>query len=55
LVAASVLVALGHLSGEAIRIVRMARESALETPDQEDRVRRFEMELQTGGGSREKD
>ena len=34
LVAASVLVALGHPSGEAIRIVRVAREGALETPDQ---------------------
>ncbi len=55
LVAASVLVALGHPSGEAIRIVRMAREGALETPDQEDRVRWFELELQTGGGSREED
>jgi protein-tyrosine phosphatase len=55
LVAASVLVALGHPSGEAIRIVRGAREGALETPDQEDRVRWFEMELQTGGGSGEED
>ncbi|MBV9454068.1 MAG: cyclin-dependent kinase inhibitor 3 family protein [Rubrobacter sp.] len=48
LVAASVLVSLGHPSGEAIRIVREAREGALETPDQEDRVRWFEMELQPG-------
>ena len=55
LVAASVLVALGHPSGEAIRIVRTARAGALETPDQEDRVRWFEMELQTGGGSGEDD
>jgi len=55
LVAASVLVALGHPSGEAIRIVRMAREGALETPDQEDRVRWFELELQSGGGSGEED
>ena len=54
-VAASVLVALGHPSGEAIRIVRRAREGALETPDQEDRVRWFEMELRSGGGSREED
>jgi protein-tyrosine phosphatase len=55
LVAASVLVALGHPSGEAIRIVRVAREGALGTPDQEDRVGWFEMELQAGGGSREED
>ena len=46
LVAASVLVALGHSAEGAIRTVREAREGALETPDQEDRVRWFEMELQ---------
>jgi len=51
--AASVLVALGRAAGEAIEAVREAREGAVETPDQEDRVRWFEMELGTRGGSRE--
>jgi protein-tyrosine phosphatase len=55
MVAASVLVALGRPAEEAIRIVREAREGSVETPDQEDRVRFFEMELQSGGGSREED
>lgn len=55
MVAASVLVALGRPAGEAIQIVREARKGAVETPDQEDRVRWFEMELQAEGGSREED
>jgi protein-tyrosine phosphatase len=46
MVAASVLVALGRPAGEAIEIVREARKGAIETPDQEDRVRWFEMELE---------
>ncbi len=45
LVAASVLVVLGHSAEEAIDTVRGAREGAVETPDQEDRVRLFEMEI----------
>jgi protein-tyrosine phosphatase len=45
LVAASVLVALGHSAEEAIDTVRGTRQGAVETPDQEDRVRLFEMEL----------
>ncbi len=48
MVAASVLVALGHSAEEAIKTVRGARKGAIETPDQEDRVRWFEMELQAG-------
>ena len=48
MVAASVLVALGHPAEEAIKTVRGARKGAIETPDQEDRVRWFEMELQAG-------
>jgi protein-tyrosine phosphatase len=55
MVAASVLVALGHPAEEAVRIVREAREGAVETPDQEDRVRFFEMELQAGGNLSEED
>ncbi len=55
LVAASVLVALGHPAEEAIRIVREAREGAIETPDQEDRIRFLEMELQAGDNSGEED
>ena len=46
LVASSVLVALGHSAEGAIKTVRGAREGAVETPDQEDRVRLFEMEFQ---------
>jgi protein-tyrosine phosphatase len=46
LVAASILVALGRSAEAAIKTVRGAREGAVETPDQEDRVRLFEMELQ---------
>ncbi|CAN5345025.1 hypothetical protein BH24ACT19_BH24ACT19_17720 [soil metagenome] len=52
--AASVLVVLGRPAGEAIKVVREAREGAIETPDQEDRVRWFEMELRAGGDSRER-
>ncbi len=48
MVAASVLVALGHSAEDALGTVRGAREGAVETPDQEDRVRWFEMELQAG-------
>ncbi len=48
MVAASVLVALGQSAEEAIKTVRGARKGAIETPDQEDRVRWFEMELQAG-------
>ncbi len=46
MVAASVLVALGQSAEEAIKTVRGARKGAIETPDQEDRVRWFEMELE---------
>ena len=49
LVAASVLVALGHPAGKAIEIVREAREGAVETPDQEERIYWFEMEIQAEG------
>ncbi len=51
--AASVLVALGRPARKAIEAVREAREGAIETPDQEDRVSWFEMELGARGGSRE--
>lgn len=51
--AASVLVALGRPAEEAMEVVREARKGAIETPDQEDRIRWFEMELGAGGGSRE--
>ena len=51
--AASVLVALGRPARKAIEAVREAREGTIETPDQEDRVRWFEMELGARGGSRE--
>ncbi|HEX2097990.1 MAG TPA: cyclin-dependent kinase inhibitor 3 family protein [Rubrobacteraceae bacterium] len=50
MVAASVLVALGHSAEDALGTVREARKGAVETPDQEDRVRWFEMELQAGDG-----
>ena len=48
LVAASVLVALGSPAVEALTVVREAREGAVETPEQEDRVHFFEMELDKG-------
>src|SRR5215216_2596083 len=51
--AASVLVALGRPARKAIEAVREAREGTIETPDQEDRVRWFEMELGARGGSHE--
>jgi protein-tyrosine phosphatase len=53
LVAASVLVALGHPAVKALEVVRRTRKGAVETPEQEDRVHFFEMELGAEGGSRE--
>ena len=53
LVAASVLVVLGHPAVKALEIVRRTRKGAVETPEQEDRVHFFEMELRAEGGSRE--
>jgi protein-tyrosine phosphatase len=53
LVAASVLVTLGHPAVGALELVRRTREGAVETPEQEDRVHFFELELGAGGGSRE--
>jgi protein-tyrosine phosphatase len=49
LVAASVLVALGRSAVEALETVRKARKGAVETPEQEDRIHFFEMELGGGG------
>ncbi len=57
-VVASVLVALGHPSGEAIKAVRHARPGTIETPEQERYVRLFEKErrkdhtLRTSRGGR---
>ncbi len=53
LVAASVLVALGCPAVKALEVVREAREGAVETPQQEERVQFLEMELGTQSGSRE--
>lgn len=53
LVAASVLVALGHPAVKALEAVRKTRKGAVETPEQEDRVHFLEMELGAKGGSRE--
>ena len=53
LVAASVLVTLGHPAVKALELVRRTRKGAVETPEQDDRVRSLEMELRTQGGSRE--
>lgn len=49
LVAACVLVALGSPAVEALAVVREAREGAVETREQEDRVHFFEMELDKEG------
>lgn len=45
LVAASVLVALGQPAVKALEAVRRTRKGAVETPEQEDRIHFFEMEL----------
>ncbi len=53
MLAASVLVALGHPAVKALEIVRDTREGAVETPEQEDRVHFLQMELGNRRGSRE--
>jgi protein-tyrosine phosphatase len=55
LVAASVLVALGHPAIQALETVRQARKGAVETPDQEERVHWFEMERQAATNSPQED
>ena len=53
MLAASVLVALGHPAVKALEIVRGTREGAVETPEQEERVQFLQMELGNRRGSRE--
>jgi protein-tyrosine phosphatase len=48
LVGASVLVALGYSTEEAIRAVQEARPGTIESPSQADYVLRFEMEIKSG-------
>ncbi len=50
MVAASVLVALGRTAEEALQMVRSTRKGAVETPEQDDRVRWFALELRAEGG-----
>lgn len=51
LVAASVLVALGYSTEEAIRAVQEARPGTIESPSQADYVMGFEMEIKSRSGS----
>jgi protein-tyrosine phosphatase len=51
LVAASVLVALGYSTEEAIRAVQEARPGAIENPSQAEYVMGFEMEIKSRSGS----
>lgn len=53
MVAASVLVTLGHPAVKALEIVRETRKGAVETPEQEDRVHFLQLELGDRRGSRE--